>query len=461
MYTSIYIVVVLAVLTAINFLANRYDKSYDSTANKQFSLADQTIKLVRGLSHDIKVTYFGDKESFPNARDLLDRYSDLSPKLHVDYVDPNRRPQVAKSAGYRADAPVMVDNAGHKEGAKSLTEEEITGALVRAMKSGDRNVCVLNAANEHSIDDQESGGYSFMKDLEVRDNYKVRTVQLKPAAPEAGKSLTVGQAPAAAALEVPKDCTALVVAGPQLDYAPPVVAALKAYVEGGGRALIMLDNVLRLGGGEAAAENVDFNQVLTDWGVTVNKDLVLDLSGMGQLFGLGPEMPLVTSYPSHPITAPLARVATAFPLVRSLDIKSGDKTTVTKLVETGDDSMAVTGIGPGGAVDPSKGKKGPLTLAAAGIVTGPAQGRFVVIGTSAWAQNGIMGSRRLGNRDLFANIVNWLASDEDLISIRPKEPEDRPVNMTEQKLNLVGWLSIIIFPLGVVFFGIATWWKRL
>ena len=36
-------------------------------------------------------------------------------------------------------------------------------------------------------------------------------------------------------------------------------------------------------------------KLLADWGVTVNKDLALDLSGVGQIFGLGPEVPLVTS----------------------------------------------------------------------------------------------------------------------------------------------------------------------
>ena len=75
---------------------------------------------------------------------------------------------------------------------------------------------------------------------------------------------------------------------------------------------------------------------------------------------------MILTYESHPITQPLTRVPTAFPLARSLDIKSGDKTTVSKLFGTTEDSVAVTSIGPGGAIDPKKGKKGPLTLAAAG-----------------------------------------------------------------------------------------------
>jgi len=222
----------------------------------------------------------------------------------------------------------------------------------------------------------------------------------------------------------------------------------------------MLDNVIRLGRDEAAAENAAFTKVLADWGVTVNKDLVLDLSGMGQLFGLPPEVPVLLSYESHPITQPLTRVPTAYPLARSLDTKSGDKTTVSKLFGTTEDSVAVTGIGPGGAIDPKKGKKGPLTMGAAGTYNGATPGRFIVVSTSLWAQNSILGSRSLGNRDLLGNMINWLSSDEDLISIRPKEPEDRPLTLTTQRLSTIFWLSFVIFPLGVVAIGMATWWKR-
>ncbi|MGA7235198.1 MAG: GldG family protein [Bryobacteraceae bacterium] len=461
-YAGVYIVVILGVLGAINFLANRYDKSYDSTHNKQFSLSDQTMKVAKGLNTDIKVLYFGETGSFPTAHDTLDRYSALSPKIHVEYIDPVRKPQQARAAGFRSDSPVIVENGAKHESAKSLTEEEITGALIRVVKTGERNICFLNAAGEHTVDDSDASGMSTLKQVLERDNYKVREETLKPEnKPEAGKQLTVGQAPAAAgAVAVPKDCTVLVLAGPQLTYPPAIVDAIKTYVEGGGHVLVMLDETLRLGRTEPAAPNPDLEKVLADWGVTVNKDLVLDLSGVGQIFSLGPEVPMILQYESHPIVQPLTRVPTAFPLSRSLDLKSGGKGSATKLFGTGEESIAVTEIGPGGQVDPKKGKKGPLTLAAAGTVSGTTPGRFVVIGSSTWATNSFTGSRQLGNRDLFSNMVNWLSSDEDLISIRPKETEDRPLNVSTQKLNMLFWLSILIFPGAVVAFGLATWWKR-
>jgi ABC-type uncharacterized transport system involved in gliding motility auxiliary subunit len=108
-YASVYIIVIVAVLTAVNFLANRYDKSYDSTHNKQFSLSDQTIKIARNLSSNVQLLYFGDSGSFQGAHDLLDRYSSLSPKIHVQYIDPVRKPQQARAEGFRSDSPVIVE----------------------------------------------------------------------------------------------------------------------------------------------------------------------------------------------------------------------------------------------------------------------------------------------------------------------------------------------------------------
>src|SRR5258707_8743525 len=164
-YAATYILVILAVLAAVNFLANRYDKSYDSTSNKQFSLSDQTIKVVGNLKNDIKLTYFDEASRFPQARDLLDRYTALSPKLKVEFIDPVKKPQQAKSAGYRRDVTILVDSGTRKEEAKSLTEEEVTGAIIRSQKSGERNVCFVDAANEHSITDEAATAFSFMKRL--------------------------------------------------------------------------------------------------------------------------------------------------------------------------------------------------------------------------------------------------------------------------------------------------------
>ena len=258
---------------------------------------------------------------------------------------------------------------------------------------------------------------------------------------------------------MPGDCTALVVGGPTSDYQQPEVDAIKKYVEGGGRALFMLDPPLQMGH-EDIAENDALTSLLQSWGVTLQKDLILDMNG--QLVGTGPEVALVFSYDSHPIVDGLKGTATGFPLSRSLEINNTGKTSLTKLFSSSSSSLATHDLN-NPRVNPNdpKNEKGPMVIAAAGTYnTGKSnsQGRFVVMGSSSWAANSFI--RFNGNRDLALNAMNWLSSDEDLISIRPKEPEDRRVTMTSAQMRWVRTTSQFLLPLIVVVAGFFVWWER-
>ena len=261
--------------------------------------------------------------------------------------------------------------------------------------------------------------------------------------------------------EVPSDCTALVVAGPSGNYEQPEVEAIKKYVETGGRALLMLDPPLKLGRSEVA-DNDALTNLIQSWGVTLDKDLILDLNPIGQLAGLGPQVALVTSYDAHPIVNEIKGSATGFPLSRSLSIKNSDKTTVEKLFSSSSTSLATNNLSSP-AINPNdpKNKKGPLPIAAAGTYnTGKdnSQGRFVVMGSSTWLGNSFI--KFNGNSDLALNTVNWLASDEDLISIHPKEREDRRITMTRSQLTWVRTTSQFLLPLVVIVAGVSVWWNR-
>jgi ABC-type uncharacterized transport system involved in gliding motility auxiliary subunit len=442
-YAGTYIAVVLAILATANVLANRYDKSFDATSNKRYSLSDQTVKIVKGLKQDATIAYFDGPRGFAPAKDQLDLYSNLSPKVHVKYVDPDKDPMAARAAGFKSNGTAIVQVGLNKNEAKSVTEEEITGALIRDLKNTTRTVCFVTGSGEHQIDDSGRNGYSRLKDLLGKDNYAAKSIDLLQKA------------------EVPGECTVLVVAGPRGDYQQPAVDAIKKFVEDGGRALFLLDPPLKMGRSEIA-DNDALTGVLQDWGVTADKDLILDLNPIGQLFGLGPQVALISSYDSHPIVSEMKGITTGFPLSRSIDVKSGSKTTVQKLFSSSESSLATNKLDSPN-VDPSdpKNKKGPMTIAAAGTYnTGKenSQGRFVVIGSSDWAANSFINFN--GNRDLALNAMNWLSSDEDLISIRPKEPEDRRITMTNAQFRWVLISSQFILPLIVIFAGVSVWWRR-
>ena len=442
-YAVTYVLVVIAVIVVVNVLADRYNKSYDATANKRYSLSDQTAKIVKGLKQDATITYFNQSTRFRDGKDLLEEYKNLSLKVKLEYVDPDKEPQRAREAGVRNFGTAIVKVGDKKEQAKSMTEEGITGAFIRDLKSNSRTVCFVTGSGEHQIDDSDREGFSQFKQLLAKDDYETKAVDLLQ------KS------------EVPSECTTLVAAGPTRNYVQPEVDALKKYVEDGGRAFFMLDPPLKMGRSDIA-DNDALTSLLQSWGVTVDKDLILDLSPVGQIFGLGPQVALVSNYSSQPIVSEIKRTATGFPLARSIQIKNGDKTNVEKLFDSSTSSLATTNLSSDrvSVQDPNN-KKGPLTLAAAGTYnTGKqnSQGRFVVIGSSGWVANRFITFE--GNGDLALNAVNWLSSDEDLISIRPKPPENRRVTMTQRQFNAVLVTSQFILPLIVVVAGFGVWWKR-
>ena len=152
-YLVIYVIVVLAVIGTVNWLAKTYNKSVDTTTNKRYTLSDQTKKIVGGLKTPVNVYFFDKSDAYDRARDTFDRYANLSPNFKVNYVDPDKKPDIARFEGMQAFGDIILDTGNKKEKAKSLTEEELTGALVRVLKSGTRMVCFVGGEGEHTPED--------------------------------------------------------------------------------------------------------------------------------------------------------------------------------------------------------------------------------------------------------------------------------------------------------------------
>ena len=442
-YASTYILIVIAVFVVANVLADRYNKSYDATSNKRYSLSEQTAKIVKGLTQDATITYFNQSTHFSDGKDLLDQYANLSRKVHVQYVDPDKNPQAAREAGIRNFGTAVVQIGSKKDEAKSMTEEGITGSFIRDLKNTTRTVCFVSGSGEHQLDNSSRDGFSDFKDLLAKDDYQSQTIDLLQNA------------------EVPNTCTTLVVGGPTRNYEQPEVDAIKKYVENGGRALFMLDPPLKIGRSDIAPNDA-LTSLLGGWGVSLDKDLIIDMNPLGQVVGLGHEVALVTNYGTQPIVDGMKGTATGFPLSRSLEIRGTDKSSVEKLIETSASSLATTNLESAAvSVNDPKNKKGPLTIAAAAnYSTGKenSQGRFVVIGSSSWAVNGFINFN--GNSDLALNTINWLSSDEDLISIRPKQQDDRRITMTRAQFSWVRATSQFLLPMIVVITGVFVWLKR-
>jgi gliding motility-associatede transport system auxiliary component len=449
--------VVLAILTLVNYISLYQNKRWDLTANKQFSLSDQSRNVLQKLDSPLQVTVFAQEPEFPRYQDRMKEYEYASKKVATEYVDPDKKPAVAKQNNIQQYGTVLLSYKGRTERVTSDNEQDITNGIIKVVSGQQRKVYFSQGHGEKDTASSEREGYNTIAQALGRENYTV-------------DKLVLAQQGA-----VPDDASVLVVAGPKNDFFAPEVEALKTYLDKGGKLLLMLDPPDR----PDSPPLTNLISLAHDWGVQVGNNVVVDVSGMGRLIGTGADVPIAAPpYPSHPITQRFGFI-TAFPLAREASPVAGgvNGRTAQPVIESSARSWAETdikGLLTSGQVslDEGKGdKKGPVGLAAAvsaPLANTPAakpgedapkpETRVVVFGDSDFAENGVLGVQ--GNRDLFMNTVGWLSQQENLISIRPKEADDRRVTLTATWQNNITILSLLVIP-GLVFAsGVYNWWRR-
>ena len=436
---AVYTAVAVAIVVLANWFVDRHNRRWDLTPNQSYSLSPQTTKVLKELKNDLTIYVFDRESGFRGRRDLLDNYSALTPRVTVRYVDPDRQPSLAGQFGIRNYGTVVVAGGDRHFEAQSSTEEGLTNAIVRLLK-GQKTVYFIQGHGERDVDSSDRAGYGRVKKQLENENRQVKTLVLLQK------------------MEVPADCSLLVIAGPRNDFLAQEVETIKKYLTGGGRALFLLDPGMEL---------TNLAKLLADWNVTLRNDLAIDENPVAQLVGASPSMPLILKYGSSPIVQPLARTATLFPLTRSFEVGKEYKAGVSaeSLCETSPDSFGVADFDPKVRevrYRAGKDTKGPLSVAVAGTIAGEGEkkteGRFVAVGTSMLAVNTYLPFE--GNRDLFMNMVSWLSAEEDLISIRPKPPESQRLNMTAQQMRRVLYLGVFGLPILIIALGTSVWWRR-
>ena len=460
------VLLLLAILVGINYVATRKHKRWDFTEGGQFTLSDQSRKVLASLKAPVNVKVFARDTEFPRFRDRLDGYTYVSPQVKVEYIDPDKQPAVARQWEVQQYGTIAVEHAGRIERITTDAEQDITNAIVKAVEGRQLKVYFTQGHGERDTTSADQrNGYNAIAAALQRDNLAVDKVVL------------------AQTQSVPADAAVLVVAGPKTDFLGPELDMVRTYLDKGGKLLLLLDPP----DGADAAPLSGLIDLARAWGVDVGTNVVVDVSSVGQMLGAGPSMPVVATYPDHPITENFGLI-TAFPLARSVTPVEGGSNgrTAQPIATTSAQSWAETdlkAVFAGTPVAREEGggdKAGPITLAAAVGVDAPnapapatppptpdqpaaetpprPQTRVVVFGDSDFAANGVLGTQ--GNRDLFLNALNWAAQQENLIAIRPKQAGDRRVTMTEDQQRRVLYLSVIGLPLAVAAFGIWTWQRR-
>jgi ABC-type uncharacterized transport system involved in gliding motility auxiliary subunit len=398
-----------------------------------------------------------DKESeFPRFQDKLKEYQYLSKQVTTDYIDVDKKPAAARQSQVTQYGTIVLNYKGRTERVTTDNEQDITNGIIKVVSGQQRKVYFTQGHGERDTGSSDRDGYNAIAAALGRENYSVDKLVLAQQG------------------DVPADASLVMVAGPKTDFFAPEIDALKKYLDKSGKLLLELDPPDKPDSPPLA----NLIALAHDWGVQVGNDVVVDVSGMGRLIGTDASVPVAANYPPHPITQRFA-LLTAFPLARSASpVPSGVNGHIAQtFVESSPRSWAETDIKSllttgEVSLDESKGdKKGPVSIAAAvsAAATAPAapgqppdapkaETRVVVIGDSDFAANSGLGIQ--GNRDLFMNIVGWLSQQENLISIRPKEADDRRITMTSAQQANITWLSLLGIPGFIFGTGVYTWWRR-
>ncbi|MDM7926993.1 MAG: GldG family protein [bacterium] len=423
---------VLVLLGLLNFTINRHSLRVDLSKGGQFSLSPQTRNILKNLKRDVRIIAFVKAQDQKPVEDILKSYRFYASRLKTEFVDPDKKPGTAKLYGVTTYGTLVLESGGQSQKITENGEQAITNALIRVTREERKTVLFLDGHGENDIDSSDKTGYASARKAIEDENYRVRKLNL------------------AAEKRIPSDCTVLVACGPRKAFFQSELDTIQAFLERGGKALFMID-----------AEVPGFEAFLKTWGMTLGGDVVIDASGMGQLFGMGPEVPLVTDYPPHPVTDRF-RVMTFFPYCRSVtpETRPGTEWTVAPLLRTSANSWGETTLGKAEVrFDKGRDLAGPVTIAAVSTKkSGGVQSRLAVFGDADFANNSYF--RVQGNGDLFMNTVSWLAEEEDLISIRAKQPEDRRVFLNAKQGRLVFWLTVVAMPLAAALAGVWMYIRR-
>ncbi|GAB4241651.1 MAG: Gldg family protein [Acidobacteriota bacterium] len=466
---------VLGILALANFLNYRHHKRIDLSEGRLHALSDQTRKILENLDKDIRlIGFFQDEMGGRRFQDLAREYRYLSSRVEYEIIDPQKEPTRVQEYGITRNGQIVVVGPAKREILDEATEEKITNAIIKVTREGEKTVYFLTGHGERSIDDFEAAGYSSIKQEIEKQNYQVKEYNL------------------AQENKLPEDAYVLVSAGPKVSFFPNEIQLLEDYLAKGGKLFLLVDP-------ESEFQAEEF---LAKFGIGLGDDIVVDASGLGQLFGFGAAAPLAADYADHPITRDLEGTMSIYPGARSVLTKeSPEGYSTLELVRSSPQSWAETDLhSPRVSFDPGVDRRGPVALAvvstkqvelketaaeAGGEEAQADQGdqagekneeseageggedaaegntresRIVVFGDSDFASNGYW--QISVNGDVFLNTVSWLAEDTDLLSIRPKNPENRMITLTATESRLIFWGTVVFFPLATLIFGIAVWYRR-
>lgn len=445
----IFVLVFLALIVMLGYLASEYRWAKDVTQANRNILTQGSVNVLKQMDGDINITVFATNDDANNGDtfrkgmlDFVARYQREKKNVFIHFVNPSEEPKLAQDAGVKVDGETIVEyNKRSEHITPPFAEQEMTNLLVRLSRTNNQPVMYLDGHGERLLQGVKNHDLGeFGKQLESK-GFKF-----------ANPDLTIAQ-------EVPSNGAMLVIAAPQVDISAVEAKKIKAYIEAGGNVLWLLDD-----------DNLHGLQEVADYlGIKVSPGIVVDRTA--EQYGADPKMAFASLYGDHAITRNFM-LRTVFPESHEVDGKASDDLgwKVGRLIDVAPNGWLEADKVPEGAqnlkvrFDQGKDKAGPINIGVALERTYGKKGqRVVVIGNANFLANTFITNG--GNLDLGINIINWLAGDDRLITIQPMPLKDINVTIpaTDQG-RLVAWTVFHAFqyliPVGLFVAGLFLWWKR-
>ncbi len=432
MHHRIFVVLLLLLAGLLGALSRTYHHSWDVTFNGRNSLSPGSAQALAQLKQPILITVYAAASSDAGkaAQDFLAPYRRLKPSIQVHYIDPSEQPALVRQAGVQREGEWVVQYAKRSDHLTQVNESSFVNLLMRLARDQDRLVMYLDGHGERKLDGTANFDLGEFGAQLASRGFKSAPLNL------------------ALAQDVPRNISLLLIAGPRVDLLPAEISKLTRFVQSGGNVLWLVDNE-PLHGLQALAEQL---------GVRLPPGVVID--PQAQQLNVAATFAIGTAYARHPIFQHFD-VLTVFPFAREV---LSENTTLgwqnTALIQVAQRGWLETGkLDKTIAFNKDQDKPGPITIAVALTrqVENKTQ-RVAVIGNANFLANQYLGNA--GNLDLGVNLVNWLAGDENLITLQPRVTRDSQLvlSQTEKLFIVVGFLFVL--PLLFLAAGIYTWWRR-
>ncbi len=459
--SGLFILIVLGIMVFIALISLKHPKRIDLTSNKEYTLSPKTIKILKNLKNEITIkAFFQEGDSGKDkARDLFDTYRYYSRKIKYEFIDPDRKPAIAKEYKVRSYGTIVLEGNKRSQTIFLADEEHLTNAILKLISKKIKEVRFTIGHGEKDIENSGRNGYSTLKEAITKENYPVKEINL------------------ATIKEIPKEVKIIVIAGPQKPFFKEEIELLDKFINSGGRVIVMLEPF----------KDAGLKEFLKKYGLKISDDIVIDK--LSRLFGGDYLIPMVTHYGVHIITQDF-KVATFFPTARSVEkvSKIPKDIDVTLLALTSENAWAETDrdlLNKGKAgYDKGEDKKGPIAIAAISkilldqnqkksskqqddkktkenkktIKPKPIKAYLTFFGDSDFVNN--VNFHLSGNGDLFINTINYLSEEENRIAIGPKKKETQPLLLSRRQGQIIFFVPIVVIPGLVLLGGILVFIRR-